>query len=117
MTATDRAYKNARKFRRDLSLPENLLWVRLRGANVRFRRQHPIGPYVLDFYCPAASLAIEVDGEAHNMGEGPQRDEIRTKWLNDHGIQVLHVPAKDVLVDPDAVADGLLRLCAAGRNG
>ena len=56
MNATDKAYKNARRLRRELSLPEKLLWVRLRAAEVRFRRQHPVGRYVLDFYCPAAKL-------------------------------------------------------------
>jgi very-short-patch-repair endonuclease len=112
VTATDKAFKNARRLRRDLSLPEKLLWVRLRGADVRFRRQHPIGPYVLDFYCPAAKLAIEVDGAAHDFGDRPQRDEARTRWLQREGIEVLRIPAKDVLADPDAVADALLRLCA-----
>jgi len=112
VSATDRAYKNARRLRRELSLPEKLLWVRLRGSDVRFRRQHPIGPYVLDFYCPSAKLAIEVDGFAHDTGDRPQRDEARTAWLRSQGIQVLRVPAKDVLADPNAIADALLRLCA-----
>ncbi len=111
MNATDKAYKNARRFRRDLSLPEKLLWVRLRGVDVRFRRQHPIGPYVLDFYCPSAKLAIEVDGAAHDFGERPRRDEVRTEWLASQGIGVLRIPAKDVLADPDSVADALIRLC------
>jgi very-short-patch-repair endonuclease len=100
-----------------MSLPERMLWARLRASEVRFRRQHPIGPYVLDFYCPSANLAIEVDGEAHSMGDRPQRDEERTQWLRSHGVNVLRIPAKDVLVDPDSVADGLARLCATGRSG
>jgi very-short-patch-repair endonuclease len=112
MTATDKAYKQARRLRRDLSLPEKLLWVRLRAGPVRFRRQHPLGPYILDFYCPAAKLAIEVDGEAHDMGDRPQRDEVRTAWLEGQGIKMMRVPARDVLADPDAVADALFRLCA-----
>jgi very-short-patch-repair endonuclease len=96
-----------------MSLPEVLLWRRIRGADIRFRRQHPLGRYVLDFYCPAAKLAIEVDGLAHDMGERPTRDEIRTEWLGAEGIEVLRIPAKEVLADPDAVADALLRLCAS----
>jgi very-short-patch-repair endonuclease len=112
VTATDKAYKQARRLRRELSLPEKLLWVRLRRADVRFRRQHPIAPYVLDFYCPAAKIAIEVYGSAHDFGERPQRDLVRTEWLQSQGIEVLRIPAKDVLADPDAVADSLLRLCA-----
>ena len=112
MTATDRAYKNARQFRRTLSLPEKLLWARIKGADPRIRRQHPIGPYVLDFYCAAARLAIEVDGIAHDMGDRPQRDEARTAWLSGEGVNILRIPAKDVLADPDSVADALLRMCA-----
>jgi len=67
---------------------------------------------MLDFYCPAAKLAIEVDGFSHDTGDRPQRDERRTAWLNGEGIQVLRVPAKDGLADPDAVADALIRPCA-----
>ena len=112
MSATDKAYKNARRMRRDLSLPEKLLWRRLKGAEPRIRRQHPIGPYVLDFYCAAAKLAIEVDGLAHDFGNRPQRDEVRAAWLQDQNIALLRIPAKDVLADPDSVADALLRLCS-----
>ena len=112
MSASDRAYKNARRFRRELSLPEKLLWVRIRRSELNFRRQHPIGEYVLDFYCPAAKLAIEVDGAAHDFGDRPRRDDRRTEWLGQQGVHVLRVPAKDVLVDPDEVADAIVRLCA-----
>src|SRR5690348_11080179 len=113
VSASDKAYKAARRLRRELSLPEKLLWVRLRGAEVRFRRQHPIGPYVLDFYCPAARLAIEVDGAAHDFGDRPQRDDRRTTWLNEQGIGVLRLTAKEVLADPDQIADSIIRLCVA----
>jgi very-short-patch-repair endonuclease len=112
VSATDRAYKIARRLRRELSLPEKLLWVRLRGAEVRFRRQYPIGRYVLDFYSPAAKLAIEVDGAAHELGDRPQRDEVRTEWLKNQGIAELRIPAKDVLADPDEIADAVVRLCS-----
>ncbi len=57
----------ARKLRRDMSPPEVMVWVHLRARKdgTTFRRQHPVGPYVLDFYCPQARLAIEIDGEHH----------------------------------------------------
>lgn len=115
-TSLGRNVARARQLRRRMRLPERMLWARLRASEVRFRRQHPIGPYVLDFYCPSANLAIEVDGEAHNMGDRPERDEIRTEWLQSQGVGVLRIPAKHVLADPGAVADGLLRLCATGRS-
>ena len=111
VATSDRAYKKARQLRRNLSLPEKLLWVRLRGSDVRVRRQHPIGAHILDFYCPAAKLAIEIDGTAHDFGNRPQRDETRTERLNDQGIEVLRIPAKDVLRDADEVADAVLKVC------
>ena len=116
MTATDRAYKNARRFRRELSLPEKLMWARIKRADIRIRRQHVVGPYVLDFYFAVAKLAIEVDGAAHDFGDRPEHDEIRTRWLNAKGIEILRIPAKAVPADPDAIADALLRLCT-DRSG
>ena len=110
-TSPGRNVASARRLRRQLSLPETLLWARLKGSDLHFRKQHPIGPYVLDFYCASAKLAIEVDGFSHDAGTRPQRDEARTHWLNSEGIEVLRIPAKDVLADPDAVADAILRLC------
>ena len=112
MSATDNAHRSARRMRRNLSLPEKLLWARLRGATPRIRRQHPIGPYILDFYCPAAKLAIEVDGAAHDMGDRPQRDEIRAVWLSGQALAVLRIPARDALDDPDAVAEAIIAYCA-----
>ena len=59
----------ARSLRRTMSKPEACLWqvLRTRPAGLKFRRQHPLGPYVLDFYCPIARLGIEVDGRVHEM--------------------------------------------------
>jgi very-short-patch-repair endonuclease len=116
VSASDKAYKNARRLRRELSLPEKLLWVRIRRGELHFRRQHPIGEYVLDFYCPAAKLAIEVDGAAHDFGDRPQRDDRRTEWLKAQGIDVLRIPARDVLRHPDEIADAVIRLCADAVN-
>jgi very-short-patch-repair endonuclease len=88
-----------------MSLPEVLLWRELRGQAVgglRFRRQHPIGPYVLDFYCEGARFGVEVDGEAHNRADRPERDQSRDAWLADQGIRILRLPATLVLSDMDS---------------
>ena len=80
MRAPDRTFQRARRLRRGLSLPEIVLWQALRKLRVgglRFRRQHPIGPYILDFYCPSARLAIEVDGFAHDTVAEAHRDARR----------------------------------------
>ena len=92
--------------------PEVQLWLRLRNMAdgfPRFRRQHAIGPYMLDFYCPAARLAAEVDGWGHNMEDQPERDEARDAWLAERRITVQRIPASDVLANPDDAADGLVR--------
>jgi very-short-patch-repair endonuclease len=101
----------ARKLRGELSLPEGLLWQRLRrrAGGVKFRRQHPLGPYVLDFYCPVAKLAVEIDGAAHDVGNRPRRDELRAHYIVSRGLQLLRIAAADVLRDPDAAADAILR--------
>ncbi|MDF7776062.1 endonuclease domain-containing protein [Sphingomonas sp. AOB5] len=88
-----------------MSLPEVLLWeeLRKRGDGLRFRRQHPAGRYILDFYCPSVGLAVEVDGEIHSRGSQPHHDADRDKWLKTHGVRVLRISAVDILRDLDAV--------------
>ena len=100
-----RATMNARNLRRRMTLPEVLLWreLRKRPSGLKFRRQHPTGPYVLDFFCGDARLAVEVDGEAHSRGDRPTRDEVRDRWLGAAGIATLRVATVDVLKDADAV--------------
>jgi very-short-patch-repair endonuclease len=104
--------QRARKQRREMSKPEVMLWQQLRAdpEGIRFRRQHPVGPFVLDFYCAVAKLAIEVDGIVHDMGDQPEFDARRTAWLEGQGSDVLRVPATDVLRDPVEVADAIIRL-------
>jgi very-short-patch-repair endonuclease len=95
-----------------LSMPEVRLWNRLRererGKPV-FRRQHPLGPYVLDFYCAQAHLAVEVDGISHDMGDRPVRDARRVVWLKKHGVTVLRIAATEVLRNVDEAADAIFR--------
>ncbi len=104
----------ARRLRRAMTKPEIALWSVLRGrpSGLKFRRQHPIGPFVLDFYCPAAGVAIEVDGMAHEMGDNPRHDERRDRWLQQQGLHVLRMPAREVLGDLDAVLTAIVRRCA-----
>jgi very-short-patch-repair endonuclease len=93
--------------------PELRLWNILRTSpeGFKFRRQHPIGPYVLDFFCSAAALAIEVDGEAHAMGNNPQRDIKRDSWCAARGVKTLRFAAKDLLHEDAAVVAAILDVC------
>ena len=80
--------------RRNTSLPEGPLWRAIKGRKVldlKFRRQHPIGPYVLDFYCDAARPCVEVDGGSHGFGDHPWRDEARDAWLAAKAIRTLRL--------------------------
>src|SRR5438105_3967585 len=121
MRAPDKTVNRARKLRREMSLPEIVLWQALRKkglARLRFRRQHPIGPYILDFYCPAARLAVEVDGLAHDTAAQARHDERRRAWLAQHGVAVLRIRAGDVLKD-EALKGVLLAIghAAAAPSG
>ncbi|MEQ6334171.1 DUF559 domain-containing protein [Sphingobium sp. MK2] len=105
----------ARKLRRDLSLPEVLLWQRLRGqaTGLKFRRQHPIGSYIADFYCSSLKLVIEVDGEVHNRADRPARDLHRDRFMEENGYQVLRIAASEILKDADIVAASIAALGAS----
>jgi very-short-patch-repair endonuclease len=113
MRAPKQTIGNARSLRRKLSVPEARLWSRLRrrefGKPV-FRRQHPLGPYVLDFYCAKAHLAVELDGMSHDMGNQPARDIRRDVWLARHGITVMRVPVSELPREMDQAADAIVRM-------
>lgn len=102
--------QRARTLRKDMSLPEVLLWqsLKTRPNGLKFRRQHPAGPYVLDFYCSEMRLVIEVDGVVHEMGNRPKHDELRDEYLQRSGLRILRVLAADVLRDPDEIASSIV---------
>lgn len=81
----------ARQLRRTMTTAESVLWSYLRNSQTgyRFRRQHPIGSYVLDFFCYPLNLCIELDGSVHDEHGAERHDEIRTQYLNSMGITVL----------------------------
>jgi very-short-patch-repair endonuclease len=108
-----RDVQKARELRDNLSLPEALLWRLLKGSpgGVHFRSQHPLGDYVLDFYCAKAKVAFEIDGIVHDMGDRPCRDAAREAWLRSQGIEVVRIPASEVLKSPEDVAEGMVRYC------
>ena len=108
-----RNVSRARQLRREMTLPEILLWNLLRNNpdGVKFRRQHSLGDFILDFYCASAKICIEIDGIAHDMADRPVRDEARDAWLNEQGIEVVRIPASDVLKSPEDVAEAIVRHC------
>ncbi len=110
----------ARRLRETETDPERLLWKLLRGRRFmgcKFRRQHPVAPYVLDFYCHEARLGVELDGGQHGEPAGEARDKKRTAYLNEQGIRVVRFWNNDVLARTEpvllAIRDGLVEQAAA----
>ena len=103
----------ARNLRRAMTPPELTLWnvLRRRPGGYQFRRQHSCKPYIFDFYCRAAGLAIEVDGMAHEMGSNPQRDERRDNWAAKRGIATVRFSARDVQGNVEGVVQLIVMRC------
>ena len=110
---TDRAIYHdikarARLMRQNPTLAEDILWRRLRRkqvGNLRFRRQHPIGRFIVDFYCAEAKLVIEVDGSVHNEPGHDEYDAERQAFLEELGLNVLRFENTQVLRETDAVVE------------
>lgn len=98
----------ARQFRREPTPAELRLWEALRGRRLhglRWRFQHPVGTFVLDFYCPACKLVIEVDGSIHNLPAVLERDEERQRLLEAYGYRVLRFRNEQVETNLSQVLD------------
>ena len=98
--------ENRKELRGNLTPAEAELWRHLKGGSLggkKFRRQHSIGNYILDFYCPSEQLAIELDGQVHNNTSSEQADQERDLYLNDLNIRVLRFENKEVFENLDAV--------------
>lgn len=103
----------ARRLRRDSTTPERILWGLLRAgkiAGMKFRRQHVVGPFVVDYYCHESKLVVELDGMSH-VGQA-ESDDQRTHYLESQGLRVVRFTNDDVLSDPTLVAEAIAR--AAG---
>ena len=110
------ANERARKLRREATSAERKLWRFLRDRQIeghRFRRQHPLGPYIVDFVCLEQKLVIEVDGATHGEANEIARDEKRTSWLVERGYRVLRVDNIEIYESIDMV--GLAILEALGE--
>ena len=97
---------NRKKLRNNLTPAEAALWELIKNKKLdgrKFRRQHSIGNFILDFYCPEEKLAIELDGENHYWDEGMKRDKIKTTYIKSHGIEILRFENKLVFKDPEFV--------------
>ncbi|HOB14565.1 MAG TPA: DUF559 domain-containing protein [Novosphingobium sp.] len=96
-----------------MSFPEVILWkeLRQRPGGFKFRRQHPAGIYILDFFCAAAKLAIEVDGWGHDCADVRTKDQARSAFLRTQAIATLRVPAKIVLEEVHVAVARIVEVC------
>jgi very-short-patch-repair endonuclease len=96
-----------------MSPAEARLWnaLRQRPGDFRFRRQFPLDPFSLDFACLETRLAIEVDGEVHNRGSAPQRDEARDRFVAENGFATMRIPAREVFRSLEGVILGIVKEC------
>jgi very-short-patch-repair endonuclease len=113
MTDPSEIHDRPRELRSNTTLPERILWQRLRNrrlGNMKFRRQHPIGPFIVDFCCIAKQLVIEVDGVQH---ENRQREDAdRTKYLEENGYRVVRFRNFEVFDEIEGVLDKIAAAAA-----
>jgi very-short-patch-repair endonuclease len=99
-----------RRLRSNMTGPEAQLWSRLRARQLqglKFRRQHGIGPYIVDFYCPEQSLVIEVDGDSHADADQVVKDRQREQYLQSLGLRIIRYINDDILKNLDGVLENL----------
>ena len=102
--------KQKRRLRSEVTKAELLLWSKLRGCqfhSLKFRRQHGIGSYIVDFYCPDRLLVIEIDGDIHAQGNRKKMDCQREAYLTTLGLKAIRYPNDDVLNNLDGVLQDL----------
>ncbi|MFN0159317.1 MAG: endonuclease domain-containing protein, partial [Bacteroidota bacterium] len=108
-TYNRKAQKEKRQYLRShMTLSEKILWYSLRKSQVvgyKFRRQHGIKEYIVDFYCPELRLAIEADGESHNTDGAKKLDPERQRNIEKEGICFLRFTDKEIVTDPDKVVE------------
>ena len=110
--------QHTKSMRKDATAAENILWQALRNRNLseKFRRQHLIEDYIVDFVCLEKKLVIEVDGEYHNVKEQKEADDLRTQYLNFYGYQVLRFTNKEVSFQLSEVLEKITILLKTNSN-
>jgi len=108
-----------RRLRSDVTGPETRLWSRLRARQLqglKFRRQHGIGPYIVDFYCPEQSLVIEVDGDSHADADQIVKDQLRDRYFQSLGLRVIRYINDDIVKNLDGVLEDLAERLSSGST-
>ena len=108
MVSTSIRRAAAKKLRANTTPHERILWRALKEFPIEgshFRRQAPIGPYIVDFFCPAKRLILEIDGGHHNENDTAERDRARQNWLESEGYRVIRFWNSEITADLNAVLE------------
>ena len=108
-----------RRLRNAMTPAEQLLWTKLRSKqcdSFKFRRQHAIGPFIVDFFCPEQLLVVEIDGDVHAEKTQRTKDRQREKYLRFLRLQVIRYTNHEVLNNLDGVLEHLLAVLTAGST-
>jgi very-short-patch-repair endonuclease len=114
--ASPNTFDKARILRNNMTAAEKIVWEKLKNRNIfkaRFRRQHPIGSFIVDFYCHEYKLAIEIDGEIHLKNEIIEYDDGRSHDIEKYGIKILRFTNNEVFTDLKKIIEEILNTIAA----
>lgn len=102
-------FENAKQLRNTMTDAETVLWMQVRNgiSGCKFRRQHPIGPFIADFYCHKAKLVVEIDGTIHKLSEVKQADEDKEDFLVQNGYSLLRFSNKQVMTSIEYILQAI----------
>lgn len=105
--ASNLIFENATHLRKNMTHAETILWLHLRkGINgLKFRRQHPIGIFIADFYCHKVKLIVEVDGSIHTITEVKENDEVRQQQLTEWGYEIIRFTNKQIINEVEKILE------------
>jgi cyclase len=111
--ASNLIFENAKHLRKNMTHAENILWGHLKTKpnGFKFRRQHPLGIYIADFYCHNLKLVIELDGSIHDNEDVKQNDEVRQKLIEKDGLTVMRFKNQEILNGIENVLKSLEQKC------
>ena len=96
--------ENRRRLRKEQTYTEEIVWMQLRNRQIlgyKFRRQYSVDKHIIDFYCPELKLAIELDGDVHNLPEQKEKDIVRQKYLEEFGINLIRIKNEEFFGNPN----------------
>jgi len=111
LDASGKIFENAKALRQEMTKEEKIMWGILRNRRLnglKFRRQHPVLDYIVDFYCHEYKLIVEIDGGIHQLKENIEYDKDRTEIFEEEGLQVLRFTNKEILENIDQVKAAIL---------